>query len=48
MHMHVVCAKFQQGDKQIVRTKEEDVKGQHILIVDDLVQSDGTLIECQV
>lgn len=43
----VVCAKVREGDKRIVRIKEGNPKGQHIVIVDDLVQSGGTLIECQ-
>ncbi|KAG1359031.1 putative Ribose-phosphate pyrophosphokinase 4 [Cocos nucifera] len=43
----VVCAKVREGDKRIVRIKEGNPKGQHVVIVDDLVQSGGTLIECQ-
>ncbi|KAJ6852603.1 ribose-phosphate pyrophosphokinase 4 [Iris pallida] len=43
----VVCAKVREGDKRIVRLKEGNPKGQHVVIVDDLVQSGGTLIECQ-
>ncbi|KAJ6805774.1 ribose-phosphate pyrophosphokinase 4 [Iris pallida] len=43
----VVCAKVREGDKRIVRLKEGNPEGQHVVIVDDLVQSGGTLIECQ-
>lgn len=43
----VVCAKVREGDKRIVRIKEGNPEGQHVVIVDDLVQSGGTLIECQ-
>ncbi|KAK9804202.1 hypothetical protein WJX72_001045 [[Myrmecia] bisecta] len=43
----VICTKVRDGDKRIVRLKEGEVKGRHIVIVDDLVQSGGTLIECQ-
>lgn len=43
----VVCAKVREGDNRIVRIKEGDPNGRHIVIVDDLVQSGGTLIECQ-
>ncbi|KAI3719729.1 hypothetical protein L6452_20631 [Arctium lappa] len=43
----VVCAKVREGDKRIVRLKEGDCAGRHVVIVDDLVQSGGTLIECQ-
>ena len=44
----VVCNKVREGDKRIVRLKEGNPKGCHVVIVDDLVQSGGTLIECQV
>ncbi|GJR86020.1 synaptobrevin, longin-like domain protein [Tanacetum coccineum] len=43
----VVCAKVCEGDKRIVRIKEGDCAGRHVVIVDDLVQSEGTLIGCQ-
>nr|DAD37619.1 TPA_asm: hypothetical protein HUJ06_008260 [Nelumbo nucifera] len=36
-----------EGDKRIVRLKEGNPEGRHVVIVDDLVQSGGTLIECQ-
>lgn len=44
----VVCNKVHEGDKRIVRIKEGNPAGYHVVIVDDLVQSGGTLIECQV
>lgn len=44
----VVCTKVREGDKRIVRLKEGHVSGHHVVIVDDLVQSGGTLVECQV
>ncbi|PIA41424.1 hypothetical protein AQUCO_02200085v1 [Aquilegia coerulea] len=43
----VVCTKVREGDKRIVRLKEGSAAGRHVVIVDDLVQSGGTLIECQ-
>ncbi|PKA54090.1 Ribose-phosphate pyrophosphokinase 4 [Apostasia shenzhenica] len=43
----IVCSKFREGDKRIVRIKEGNPVGRHVVIVDDLVQSGGTLIECQ-
>ncbi|XP_047318189.1 ribose-phosphate pyrophosphokinase 4 [Impatiens glandulifera] len=43
----VVCNKVREGDKRIVRLKEGNPSGCHVVIVDDLVQSGGTLIECQ-
>lgn len=39
---------MREGDKRIVRLKEGEAGGRHVVIVDDLVQSGGTLIECQV
>ena len=38
---------IRQGDKRIVKLKEGDPVRRHVVIVDDLVQSGGTLIECQ-
>ncbi|XP_015880141.2 ribose-phosphate pyrophosphokinase 4 isoform X1 [Ziziphus jujuba] len=43
----VVCNKVREGNKRIVRLKEGNPAGCHVVIVDDLVQSGGTLIECQ-
>ncbi|CAN1758937.1 Ribose-phosphate pyrophosphokinase 4 [Linum perenne] len=43
----VVCNKVREGDKRIVRIREGNPSGCHVVIVDDLVQSGGTLIECQ-
>ncbi|XP_027914593.1 ribose-phosphate pyrophosphokinase 4 [Vigna unguiculata] len=43
----IVCAKVREGERRIVRIKEGDPRGRHVVIVDDLVQSGGTLIECQ-
>ncbi|XLS43767.1 hypothetical protein HN51_000632 [Arachis hypogaea] len=43
----VVCTKVRDGDKRIVQLKEGDVTGHHVVIVDDLVQSGSTLVECQ-
>ncbi|XP_010533914.1 PREDICTED: ribose-phosphate pyrophosphokinase 3, chloroplastic isoform X2 [Tarenaya hassleriana] len=44
---NIVCNKVRIGDKRIVRVKEGDAEGRHVVIVDDLVQSGGTLLECQ-
>eukprot|EP00983_Pelagomonas_calceolata_P042320 1138457-Pelagomonas_calceolata.AAC.1 len=49
MYIHssqVICTKVRDGDKRIVRIKEGNPAGRHVIIVDDLVQSGGTLIEC--
>ena len=42
----VVCQKLRDGASRVVRIKEGEVVGKHVVIVDDLVQSGGTLIEC--
>jgi len=43
----VVCTKVREGTKRIVKLKEGEPIGRHVVIVDDLVQSGSTLIECQ-
>ncbi|GFZ00059.1 phosphoribosyl pyrophosphate (PRPP) synthase 3 [Actinidia rufa] len=40
--------KFGKVIKELYAIKEGDPRGRHVVIVDDLVQSGGTLIECQV
>ena len=45
--VQVICTKVRDGDKRIVRLKEGEPRGRHVVIVDDLVQSGGTLRECQ-
>eukprot|EP00798_Chlamydomonas_sp_ICE-L_P022009 gene22009-29068_t len=42
----VICTKVRDGAKRIVKIKEGEPAGRHCVIVDDLVQSGGTLIEC--
>ncbi|XP_024396727.1 ribose-phosphate pyrophosphokinase 4 [Physcomitrium patens] len=44
----ITCTKVRDGNKRIVQLKEGDPRGRHVVIVDDLVQSGGTLIECQM
>lgn len=44
----ILCAKVRgEGSKRVVTVKEGDPKGHHVLIVDDLVKTGGTLIECK-
>lgn len=43
----VVCAKVRAGGERIVHVADGDPKGRHCLIVDDLVQSGGTLRACK-
>lgn len=42
----VVCDKVRDGNKRIVTVREGEVKGRHVVIVDDIIKSGGTLIEC--
>ncbi|UJR09603.1 hypothetical protein I4U23_013838 [Adineta vaga] len=42
----LICSKIREGDQRKTTIKEGDPKGYHCMIVDDLVQSGGTLIEC--
>ncbi|XP_058009245.1 ribose-phosphate pyrophosphokinase 3, chloroplastic-like [Hevea brasiliensis] len=42
-----LCTKVRKGDKRIVRLKKGNLADCHVAIVDDLVQSGGTLIEFQ-
>jgi len=43
----IICGKIRDGDKRIVTIKEGNAKDQHVFIVDDLVQTGGTIIECK-
>ena len=42
----IICAKVRDGDRRIVTIQEGDAENHHCVIVDDLVRSGGTLIEC--
>ena len=44
--LKVICTKVRDGPKRIVRLKEGEPRNRHVVIVDDLVQSGGTLLEC--
>eukprot|EP01018_Ginkgo_biloba_P009497 Gb_38970 [translate_table: standard] len=43
----IICTKVREGEQRLVRLKEGNPAGRHVVIVDDLVQTGGTLIECQ-
>ncbi|XP_066269170.1 uncharacterized protein [Branchiostoma lanceolatum] len=42
----VTCTKVREDDQRHVTVKEGDPKGRHVVIVDDLVMTGGTLKEC--
>jgi len=44
----IICGKKRDGDKRIVTILDGDCEGKEIIIVDDLVQTGGTLYECAV
>lgn len=42
----IICQKVRRGKERIVSIKEGDPSGKHVIIVDDLVMSGGTLRQC--
>merc|ERR1719397_727505 len=42
----IVCDKRREGDKRIVSVKDGNPNGRDVVIVDDLVQTGGTLVNC--
>jgi ribose-phosphate pyrophosphokinase len=43
----IVCQKVRKGSKRSVSIKEGEPRGKHVVIVDDLVMTGGTLLESQ-
>eukprot|EP01100_Stratorugosa_tubuloviscum_P011428 TRINITY_DN5098_c0_g1_i1.p1 TRINITY_DN5098_c0_g1~~TRINITY_DN5098_c0_g1_i1.p1 ORF type:complete len:339 (-),score=96.65 TRINITY_DN5098_c0_g1_i1:170-1186(-) len=43
----IICLKKREHNRRIVTMKEGDPKSKHVFIVDDLVKTGGTLIECK-
>lgn len=43
---HIICNKVRDGDERKVVIKEGEPNKRHCVIIDDLVQSGGTLLEC--
>jgi hypothetical protein len=41
----IICGKVRDGENRIVTIQDGDADGKHVLIVDDLVQTGGTLFE---
>jgi ribose-phosphate pyrophosphokinase len=44
----VTCGKTRDGEKRVVNIQDGNATGKHVVIVDDLVQTGGTLYECGV
>jgi phosphoribosylpyrophosphate synthetase len=42
----IVCGKVRDGERRIVTVQDGDPRGKNVVIVDDLVQTGGTLYEC--
>jgi ribose-phosphate pyrophosphokinase len=43
----VVCHKVRDGDKRTVNVVQGDAKGRNVVIVDDIILSGGTILECK-
>lgn len=44
-HGKIVCAKVRDGERRVITIKEGDPEGKDVVIVDDLIQTGGTLRE---
>jgi phosphoribosylpyrophosphate synthetase len=44
---HVICEKVRDGDKRTVTVAEGNPRDRHVVIVDDIIKSGGTIIECR-
>jgi len=45
-HHIVTCGKKRVGDDRFVVIQDGDPQGKHVLIIDDMVKTGGTLVEC--
>lgn len=44
---HIICAKVRgDGDARVVRRIDGEARGRVVVVIDDLIQSGGTMIEC--
>lgn len=43
----IVCSKVRVGKERLITIKEGEPGGKHVIIVDDLVQSGGTILSCE-
>lgn len=47
LYPFIVCHKVRgEGDERVVKVSQGDPRGRHVVIVDDLIHSGGTTIEC--
>ncbi|MCX6744602.1 MAG: ribose-phosphate diphosphokinase [Candidatus Parcubacteria bacterium] len=42
----IICQKVRDGTKRIIQIKEGNPRGKKVVIIDDLIMSGGTLLEC--
>jgi len=45
-YAQITCQKVRENNRRIVTVKEGDIRGKHVVMVDDLIQSGGTILEC--
>uniref|UniRef100_A0A0G4HPE7 Ribose-phosphate pyrophosphokinase N-terminal domain-containing protein n=1 Tax=Chromera velia CCMP2878 TaxID=1169474 RepID=A0A0G4HPE7_9ALVE len=43
----IVCTKVREGNKRVVKIHEGDAQGKHVFIVDDLIKTGGTILQCK-
>jgi len=43
----IICDKVRDGDKRSVTIREGEVRGRHVVVVDDIIKSGGTILECR-
>lgn len=43
----ILCHKIRQGTQRVITIKEGEPADQHVVIIDDLVKTGGTLLQCQ-
>ncbi|CAB3981682.1 ribose-phosphate pyrophosphokinase 4-like [Paramuricea clavata] len=42
----IICIKQREGNKRIVKIKDGEPDSRHVIIVDDLIKTGGTILEC--
>ena len=46
LHPFIICRKVREGDRRVVTVSEGEVAGRDVVIVDDLIHSGGTTLDC--